>query len=218
MYRLMRTPFKSLMIYIALLGAFPAQAAEKMAAEKLILAFGDSLTAGYDLPASDSYPAQLQAMLRAQGLAVRVHNAGVSGDTSSGGRARLGWVVTALKTPPHLVILCLGANDSLRGLDPKLTRRNMDAMLAELKKQKINVLLVGMLAPPNMGKDYAKSYNMIFPELAKKYSTAYYPFLMNGVVTKPALLLADGMHPNKQGAAIVAKNLLPLTLQSLAQK
>jgi acyl-CoA thioesterase I len=212
-YGVFSAAYKHLLVLCLLFGAFPAQAAEK-----LILAFGDSLTAGYELPQADNYPAQLQLVLRGQGVAVRVHNAGVSGDTSTGGRARLTWVVAALKTPPDLVILCLGANDSLRGVDPKLTRINMDAMMAELKKRKIPVLLAGMLAPPNMGKEYARSYNMIFPQLAKRYGAFYYPFFLEGVATKPKLLLADGMHPNKQGVAIIVKKIAPLVRKSLESK
>jgi acyl-CoA thioesterase I len=209
-YGAFRIAYKYLLILAALLVVFPAQAAEK-----LILAFGDSLTAGYELPSADSYPAQLQAALRQQGMAVRVHNAGISGDTSSGGKARLGWVIAALKTPPDLVILCLGANDSLRGVDPKLTRANLDAMLAELQKRKIRVLLAGMLAPPNMGKDYAKVYNPIFPELAKRYGAVYYPFLLDGIAANPKLQLADGMHPNKQGAALIVKKITPFVRAAL---
>jgi acyl-CoA thioesterase I len=205
--------YKALLIFAALLIVFPAQAAEK-----LILAFGDSLTAGYELPVTDSYPAQLQAALRQQGMAVRVHNAGISGDTSSGGKARLGWVIAALKTPPDLVILCLGANDSLRGIDPKITRANLTAMMVELQKRKIRVLLSGMLAPPNLGKDYAKVYNPIFPELAKRYGATYYPFLLDGVAANPKLQLADGMHPNKQGAALIVKKITPYVRSALDKK
>jgi acyl-CoA thioesterase I len=212
-YGVFSSAYKCLLMFCLLLGAFPAQAAEK-----LILAFGDSLTAGYELPQADSYPSQLQAALRGQGVAVRIHNAGVSGDTSSGGRARLPWVIASLKTPPDLVILCLGANDSLRGVDPKLTRINMDAMMAELKKRKIRVLLAGMLAPPNMGKDYANHYNGIFPQLAKRYGANYYPFFLDGVVANPKLLLADGMHPNKQGVAVIVKKIAPLVRKSLELK
>ncbi len=205
-----RALFKLLLGLGLLLAARPA-----LAAEKLVLAFGDSLTAGYELPPSDSYPAQLQTSLRSQGIGVRVHNAGVSGDTSSGGRARLGWVIAALKVQPDLVILCLGANDSLRGVDPKLTRANLDAMMAELKRRKLRVLLVGMLAPPNMGKDYARAYNPIFADLAKRYGAGYYPFMLDGVAANPKLLLADGMHPNKKGVAMIVSKLAPKVRKQL---
>jgi acyl-CoA thioesterase I len=212
-YGAFRSAYKYLLLLAALLVLFPAHAAEK-----LILAFGDSLTAGYELPSPDSYPAQLQKLLRQQGMSVRVHNAGVSGDTSSGGKARLGWVIAALKSQPDLVILCLGANDSLRGVDPKLTRTNMEAMMAELQKRKIRVLLAGMLAPPNLGKDYARVYNPIFPELAKRYGATYYPFLLEGVAANPKLQLADGMHPNKQGAALMVKKIAPYVRIALDKK
>jgi acyl-CoA thioesterase I len=212
-YGVFHAAYKHLLVVAALLAAFPAQAADK-----LILAFGDSLTAGYGLSATESYPAQLQAQLRQQGISVRVHNAGVSGDTTSGGRARLGWVIASLKTTPDLVILCLGANDSLRGVDPKLTRANLDAMMAELQKRKIRVLLAGMLAPPNMGREYATSYNRIFPDLAKQYSAFYYPFLLDGVAANGKLLLEDGMHPSKQGAAIIAAKIAPIVRRALEKK
>ena len=185
------------------------------AAEKLVLAFGDSLTAGYELPSGKGYPGQLEALLRAQGIAVQVHNAGVSGDTTNGGKARLGWVVGALKAKPDLVILCLGGNDSLRGIDPKLTRANLDAMLGDLKKRGIKVLLAGMLAPPNMGADYAKAYNALFPALARQHGVLFYPFLLQGVAANPKLQLDDGMHPNVAGAGVIARNLLPLVSKAL---
>ncbi len=196
-----------------LLIAHPVQAKEK-----LILAFGDSLTAGYQLPQTDSYPAQLQALLRQQDVAVRIHNAGVSGDTSASGRMRLAWVMASLKPQPDLVIVCLGANDSLRGVDPKITRTNLEAIMAELQRRKIPTLIAGMLAPPNMGKDYAASYNVIFPTLAKRYAAAYYPFLLDGLAANPKYLLEDGMHPNKQGARIIATKLAPMVRKTLEKK
>jgi acyl-CoA thioesterase I len=207
-YRVSFLGCKSLCLAGLLLTAFAAPLSAT-AAERLILAFGDSLTAGYQLAPGQSYPAQLETLLRKQGIAARVHNAGVSGDTSTGGRSRLGWVIGSLKAKPDLVILCLGGNDSLRGIDPAFTRTNLDAMLTDLRKRNIRVLLAGMLAPPNMGKAYAGRYNAIFPELAKKYGTAYYPFLLDGVAAQPGLLLEDGIHPNTKGAAIMAKRLMP---------
>ncbi len=174
-----------------------------------ILAFGDSLTAGYELPPSDSFPAQLQTALRKKGMNVMVHNAGVSGDTTTGGRARLNWVLKGQKKKPDLIILELGANDSLRGIDPKITRANLDAMLASLKKSGHKVLIAGMLAPPNLGPEYSKSYNSIFPDMAKKYNMPLYPFFMDGVVLQPKLKLNDGMHPNKQGVGVIVQRILP---------
>jgi acyl-CoA thioesterase-1 len=177
--------------------------------ELLVLAFGDSLTAGYQLGPDESFPAQLQTSLRRQGVKVRVHNAGVSGDTSKAGRARLTWVLGGLKTKPDLVILALGANDALQGLDPNSTRANMDAMLFELKKRNIPVLLVGMLAPRNLGRDYARTFDSLYPELAKRYQVPLYPFFLDGVALNPKLNLSDGIHPNKEGIAAIVKRMLP---------
>jgi acyl-CoA thioesterase I len=185
--------------------------------ELLILAFGDSLTAGYELPPTDSYPAQLQAALRKAGVAARVHNAGVSGDTTTGGRARLGWVINSLGAKPDLVILGLGANDALRGVNPKQTRANMDAMMAELQKRGVRVLVVGMLASPSMGKAYGQEFNAIFPDLARKYKAPLYPFLLDGVAANPKLNLSDGVHPNKQGVEVMVRRLLPAVRKALGR-
>jgi acyl-CoA thioesterase-1 len=195
-----------------------AQAAPKaapQAQQRLILAFGDSLTAGYELPPSDSFPAQLEAALRRQGMNVRVHNAGVSGDTTTGGRARLGWVLASLKAKPDLVILGLGANDALRGVDPKATRANLDAMVRELRKRGIPVLISGMLSPPNMGSSYAREFNAIFPDLARQHGATLYPFFLDGVAANPKLNLSDGIHPNRQGIALIVQRMMPTVTRSL---
>lgn len=174
---------------------------------KTILALGDSLTAGYGMAQSDAFPVQLQAALRRAGLSdVVVINGGVSGDTSAGGRARLDWL---LAEPLDLVIVELGANDGLRGLDPAETRRNLDAILANLTKRDIMVLLSGMLAPPNLGEDYGLAFNSIYPQLARKYEVALDPFFLQGVATVEALNQADGIHPNAQGVAIIVNRLVP---------
>jgi acyl-CoA thioesterase-1 len=179
--------------------------------ETVILAFGDSLSAGYGLPAADSIPARLEALLRKKGHAVTVVNAGVSGDTTSGGRARLDWVLASLDpAKPTLVMLELGANDALRGVSPDIARANLDAMLTELRERGLDVLLCGMLAPPNMGRDYGARFNAIYPELAKKHKVPLYPFFLDGVATKADLNQQDGLHPNAKGAAIVAERLLPV--------
>jgi acyl-CoA thioesterase I len=183
--------------------------------ELVIVAYGDSLSAGYQLPPADSFPSQLAVALRGT---AKVHNAGVSGDTTTQGRARMAWVLGGLKTKPDLIILELGANDSLRGIDPKITRANLDAMLAEFKKRGIPVLLAGMLAPPNMGPQYSKAYNSIFPDLAKKYNVPLYPFFMDGVVMNDKLKLADGMHPNKQGVSVIVEKILPAVTKALSVK
>ncbi|AUW60372.1 arylesterase [Sphingobium sp. SCG-1] len=190
---------------IGLLTAIPAQAAEK-----LILAFGDSLTAGYGLKPNESFPAQLQAALRKDGLQVRVHNAGVSGDTTAQGKARLNWVLRSFPRAPDLAIVELGGNDMLRGIDPAQTRANLNAILAEFKRRKIKVLLAGMLAAPNMGSAYRAKFDPIYPMLAKHYGVPLYPFFMKGVTGNRSLLLQDNMHPTGQGVGIVVRNIKPL--------
>ncbi len=185
------------------------------AREKLILAFGDSLTAGYGLPPAQSFPAQLQAALRKNGIAARVHNGGVSGDTSAAGRARLTWVLASLKAKPDLVILELGANDMLRGLSPVQTRANLDAMMAELKRRNIRVIMAGMRASPNMGKTYQAQFDPIYPALARKYGARLYPFFMTGVVAQKPLLLPDGMHPNTRGVAVIVRRIYPLVAAAI---
>ncbi len=157
---------------------------------------GDSLTAGYGLKPNDSFPAQLQAALLKGGIPARVHNAGVSGDTSAAGRRRLAFVLAGLKAKPDLVILELGANDMLRGLKPEQTRANLDAILAELKKRGIRVIVAGMQASPNLGKTYQAQFDPIFANLAMKYGARLYPFFMKGVTPNRTLLIADQMHPD----------------------
>ena len=185
----------------------PAKASAQR--EKLILAFGDSLTAGYQLKPGQSFPAQLEAALRKEGRAVRVHNAGVSGDTTAQGKARLPWVLSSLKAKPDLAIVALGANDMLRGQPPATAKANLDAILTELNKRGIPVIVAGMLAAPNLGPTYAKEYNAIFPALAKKHDATLYPFFTNGVTAQPKYLLADGMHPNPAGVGVMVKGILP---------
>jgi acyl-CoA thioesterase I len=184
-------------------------ASPALAAEKLVVAFGDSLTAGYGLAPNESLPVQLQAALKAGGIAARVHNAGVSGDTSAAGKGRLGWVLASLKVKPDLVILELGANDMLRGLKPDQTRANLDAMLADLKRRAIPVLLAGMRASPNLGKAYQVQFDPLYPALAKKYGARLYPFFMNGVTGNRALLIGDQMHPNAKGVAVIVRGIYP---------
>ncbi len=192
----------------------PAKTPAKAPAH-VILAFGDSLTAGYGLPANEGFTRQLEDRLKAQGLNVRVHNAGVSGDTSSGGRSRLGWVLSSMKEKPDLVILELGANDALRGIDPKITRENMDAMLGELKKRNLNVLLAGMYAPRALGAAYYKQFDAIYPDMAKKHGVPLYPFFLEGVAGNPKLNQRDGIHPNKDGVAQIVKRITPPVSRAL---
>lgn len=188
------------------------------AAPKLVLAFGDSLSAGYQLKPGESFPAQLQVALVKAGRDVTVKNAGVSGDTSTAGRARLNWVLAGLKTKPDLVILELGANDMLRGQDPAIAKANLDAMLSELGKRKIPVILAGMRASPNLGATYVKQFDAMYGALAAKHKVRLYPFFLDGVAATPKLQLADGMHPNAAGVAVIVKRILPTVEAALGPK
>ena len=195
---------------VALIFATPA-----WAKDKLVLAFGDSLTAGFGLKPNESFPAQLQAALIKGGIPARVHNAGVSGDTSAAGRGRLAFVLAGLKAKPDLVILELGANDMLRGLKPDQTRANLDAILTELGKRRIPVILAGMRASPNLGRAYQAQFDPIFASLAKKHRTRLYPFFMNGVTPNRTLLIADQLHPNPRGVAIIVQGIYPMVAAGL---
>ena len=183
-----------------------------------VVAFGDSLTAGFGVDPDASFPAQLQAFLEGRGLAVEVRNAGVSGDTTAGARSRLGWVLAALPPDePDLIIVELGGNDALRGIDPALTRENMDGILAALEARGTPVLLAGMLAPPNLGDEYGREFNGIFPELAEAYGVAFYPFFLDGVAAEPELNQPDGIHPNRDGVAVIVDRIGPLVAQLLGR-
>jgi acyl-CoA thioesterase-1 len=171
-----------------------------------IVALGDSLTAGFRLAAQDAFPAKLQAALAAKGIAATVVNAGVSGDTTSGGLARLAWSVP---DGTAAVILELGANDALRGLDPAVPRAALDTMLRQLKARGIAVLLCGMLSPPNLGADYARGFNAIYPDLAKTYDAVFYPFFLEGVVSNRKLNQGDGLHPTAAGVDVIVANIMP---------
>ena len=165
----------------------------------LILAFGDSLTAGYGLDPGLGFAPQLQASLRRHGIAARVADGGVSGDTTAAARARLGWTLDGLGELPDLVIVELGANDMLRTIDPAETTRNLEAILAELKQRKLPVLLAGMQAARNSDPAYRRRFEAAFPALAAKHDVAFYPFFLDGVALTPGMTLADGMHPNFRG-------------------
>lgn len=171
-----------------------------------VLLLGDSLTAGYGLPASQALPAQLQTLLRQRGREVEVINGGVSGDTLAGGRARLPWL---LKDRPDVVVVALGGNDALRGLPPEQVARELDAILERLRQAGVGILLAGMRAPANFGPDYVSRFNRAFPEAAARHRVALHPFLLEGVALRPALNLDDGIHPNAQGVAVIARGLLP---------
>ncbi|MES2902735.1 MAG: arylesterase [Pseudomonadota bacterium] len=183
--------------------------------ERLILAFGDSLYAGYGLGKGESLPARLESELRQTGINATVVNAGVSGDTSAAGRQRLAFTLDGLRRAPDLVILGLGGNDALRQLPASETRREMTAMMDELKKRNIPVLLTGMRAPPNLGPDYAATFETIWPDLARQYGAALYPFILDGVITDPALMQRDGVHPTAAGVARMADGIAPLAIRAL---
>lgn len=178
-----------------------------------LVVLGDSLSAGLGLPATAAFPAQLEKALQNKGLNVAINNAGVSGDTASGGLDRLDWSVPA---GTRGVILELGANDALRGLDPKVTRTALDNILKRLKARGIAVLLCGMVAPPNYGAEYAAQFNAIFPDLAKAYDVPLYPFFLDGVAANTKLNQADGIHPTAAGIGVIVTNIMP-TVESFVR-
>jgi acyl-CoA thioesterase-1 len=180
-----------------------------------VIAFGDSLTAGYGLPASEAFPARLQARLKDDGVGVKVVNAGVSGDTTTDGLARLDW---ALADKPDYVILALGANDALRGIDPKIVRANLDKMIDKITASGAKILLLGMLAPSNWGAAYQHEFDQIYPDLAKAHDVPLYPFFLDGVAMNPALNQADGMHPNERGVAVLVDRIAPLVAKLVGGK
>ena len=180
-----------------------------------ILVLGDSLSAGYGLPASEAFPVKLGLKLRASGHDVKMLNGGVSGDTSAGGRARLNW---ALADKPHFAIIALGGNDGLRGLDSGAMRDNLDDIIVRLEAAGIGVLLTGMRAPPNIGPDYGKAFNRVFPDLAQKHDVPLYPFFLDGVAAIPALNQRDGIHPNPRGVAVIVDRIMPFVVRLLKGK
>ncbi len=192
----------------------PAQA---IGNEKLIVAFGDSLYAGYQLGPKEGLAPQLQAALATIGINARVYNAGVSGDTTAAGKSRLAFVLDNLDRKPDLVLLGLGGNDMLRGIKPDQTRANLDFILAELKRRKISVVMTGMLAAPNLGRDYGDAFAAIFPQLSAKYDAPLYPFFLDGIVTDKMLMLDDNIHPNAKGVARAVSGIMPLVEKALAK-
>ena len=205
----MRSFVHMLVLGMLLMAAGTALAQTSAAGEtkpiKMVV-LGDSLSAGLGLSASSAFPARLQKSLEAKGIAVDMINAGVSGDTTSGGRDRLDWSVPE---GTEAVILELGANDALRGIDPRVTRAALTDILTRLKARKIAVLLCGMVAPPNYGSDYSARFNAIYPELAKSFGVPLYPFFLEGVAAAARLNQADGLHPTAEGVDMIVKNILP---------
>lgn len=173
---------------------------------------GDSLVAGYGLKPQHAFPAQLGKLLENEFESVEVINAGISGDTTAGGRARLKQVIDLY---PDIVIIVLGANDLLRGVKPEETRENLDYIIGELRKQHIHVLLTGFVAPSNYGEEYGKEFNAIYRDLSKKYRVVLYPFFLEKVYSNPELNLPDGMHPNAEGIRRIAKDIIPYVIQSM---
>ena len=193
-------------VLLAVLAIFAASVPVNAEAPVKIVALGDSLTAGFGLPADAAFPAKLERALRSKGIAVEVVNAGVSGDTASGGLARLDW---SLPEGTQAVILELGANDALRGVDPNVTRSALDEILRRLKERRIEVLLAGMLAPRNFGPEYAAAFDAIFPQLAAAYNTLLYPFFLEGVATDSKLNQPDGLHPTAAGVDAIVAGIVP---------
>jgi acyl-CoA thioesterase I len=198
-------------IFLGLSGLHVNQAKARAA---VIVAFGDSLTAGLGLPEKDSFPAQLERALRARGQEVKVVNAGVSGDTAAAGLARLDW---AMPEDASAVIIELGANDALQGLDPAATKATLEKIITDVKARGLPILLAGMEAPRNFGKDYVDEFRAIYAGLAKRYDLVFYPFFLDGVVLDDEYMQDDGLHPNAQGVARIVDGILPKVEELLAR-
>ena len=204
--------FKALLSIVLLL--IMSGAGQAWAAPVKILALGTSLTQGYGLPPGTEFTVQLQAALKRSGIDAVVTNAGVSGDTSAGGLARLDW---SLADHPDAVILELGGNDMLRGIAPAETEKNLRAILSRLQSAHVKVLLTGMHAQRNLGADYVRQFDAIYPRLAKDYDVLFYPFILDGVALNPKLNQADGMHPNPAGVKVIVARILPLVKKLVAK-
>lgn len=197
--------------FVALFGTIaPVQAKDE--APQTIVLFGDSLMAGYGLSHDDGFAPKLEAALKDAGHDVRVINSSVSGDTSAAGLARLDW---ALVDKPDAVLLELGANDALRGVEPSQTRDNLAQIIEKLRAQDVDILLAGMMAPPNMGVAYGDEFNSIYPDLAGRYQIDFYPFFLDGVAAEPDLNQDDGMHPNADGVGVIVERILPNVINLL---
>ncbi len=209
-------------ILVAVLGAMVTMSATALAQTAAakdvkpikLAVLGDSLTAGYGLPESAAFPVRLQKALKERGIETDIINAGVSGDTTSGGRDRLDW---SIPKDTEAVIVELGANDALRGVDPKVSRAALDDILKRLKARSVKVLLCGMYAPPNYGADYAAKFNSIYPDLAKAHDVPLYPFFLDGIVGDPKLNQSDGLHPTAEGVNAIVKRILP-TVEAFLKK
>ena len=200
---------------VVLLAVFVASSPVRASNQPVVLVLGDSLTAGLGLPEDKSFPAQLELALTRKGYSANaVINGGVSGDTSAGGLARLDWL---LADKPYLVIVELGANDGMRGLNPSVTRANLDRIIQRVIAAGAHVLLTGMRAPPNLGREYGAAFESLYSELADKHGTAFYPFFLDGVAAVPALNQKDGIHPTAEGVAVIVERMLPVVIGALAE-
>ena len=208
---MIRRSIAAALLSILLTGAAPAPE------RPLVLAFGDSLTAGYGLDSGLGFAPQLQATLRRHGIAAEVADGGVSGDTSEAGKARLGWTLDGLPRKPDLVILELGANDMLRGLDPALTGANLEAIMAELDRRSIKVVVAGMRAAPNLDPAYLARFEAIYPALARRHGAALHPFFMEGVSGQKGMIQQDGMHPTFAGVKRIVTGITPAVKRSLGK-
>jgi acyl-CoA thioesterase-1 len=208
---MIRRSIAAALLSIFLVGASPPPE------RPLVLAFGDSLTAGYGLDQGLGFAPQLQATLRRHGIAATVVDGGVSGDTSEAGKARLGWTLAGLDRKPDLVILELGANDMLRGLDPGLTEKNLDSILGELERRQIPVLLAGMRGAPNLDPAYVARFEAIYPVLARRHGAAFYPFFLDGVAAQQGMQQVDGMHPTFAGVKRIVIGITPAVTQALGR-
>jgi acyl-CoA thioesterase-1 len=197
------------LLLVLLLAGGPVHA---QSAPVKIAVLGDSLAAGFGVKPAESFPARLEAGLKAQGRAVTILNHGVSGDTTAGGLDRIDWM---LADKPDIVLVELGGNDALRGTDPAATERNLTAIVEKLKAAGVTVWLAGMLAPRNLGSDYVTAFDGLYKRIAEKYQVPLYPFILDGVAQDPAFIQADGIHPNPKGAQVVADRLLPFVTKTL---
>jgi acyl-CoA thioesterase-1 len=211
---LVRRIVSAVAVVVVLLAGHAGGARAESARPLRIVALGDSLVAGYGLRAAEAFPAKLQQALAAKGFAVEIVNAGISGNTAADGLARLDWSVPE---GTDAVILELGANDALRGIDPAVTREALDTILRRLKERRIPVLLCGMAAPRNMGTAYALAFDGIFPALAAAYNVPFYPFFLDGVATDLALNQRDGLHPSAAGVGVIVKGILPKVEELIAR-
>ena len=197
--------------------AAPAAASQDHVDDVHVLAFGDSLTAGFGLPRRQGFVPQLQAYMRRQGIRAYVVNGGVSGDTAAQGRQRLTWTLDGLVYQPQLAIVALGANDMLRGLPPAQTREALDAILSELKRRNVRLLVAGMMAAPNLGPDYGARFNAIYPSLAARHGATLHPFFLAGVAGDRALNQPDGLHPNFRGVKAMVLGIAPAVMRALGR-